>query len=325
MANAQPAPPSGLRPMRPIKRVPFVEEDLPLTGPALLDPNDQSAAAAPAPAAASSFVTSAAPMPSLTGGGARVPSFASTLASAAPNVAALVSSHSAASALGAVAPALGALAPALGGAASAVSEIAAEAPAAAAFLSAPSAATALGVVSPALNAVPNVAQYANPLLQTVADHDLNPPFGAMADRIAGIGQPHPGEVAETKGAVGEFLKDKVPEETVAEGVLKPLLTKLGIEKGVANIGLTGALEALGVGAAGLVGGVAAGVFMNSKPTNEGESEALRAMHEKDPAWQEMLQRQRENPYYSPLHDDPRNLPPHLLDPVIDDVPRDPVG
>ena len=185
MADAMPAPPPGLRPMRPIQRVPFVEEQLPLVGPPLTDPNDQH--------------------------------FTSTAAAAAPSSAA---------------------APAPSG----------------------------------------------PPLQPVADRYVDPTL-SNADRVAGIGQSHPAEDAEVRNFLGETAKDKIPEEAVAQGILEPGLKAAGIEQGAAKIGLGGALEALGVGAAGLVGGALAGVFMGSKPLNEGEDEALRKMHESDPAGQ----------------------------------------
>lgn len=286
------APPPNLRPIRPIKRVPFVEEVLPLLGPALADPNDQTHAAAPAasaaPAATPSFVTSPTSTPSLV----------SKVASAAPGVAAFASAPSAASALGAITPALGRVSPAL-------SKIASAAPTVEALIEKPSLATALGAAAPTLSsAAPNIAQYANPLLQTIASHDLNAPYGAMLDRNEGIGQPHPKEDAEVREFLKDTAKEKVPELAVSEGILKPLLERAGIEGAAARIGLGGALETLAVGAAGLVGGVVAGVFMNSKPLNVGEDEAVRQMHEKDPAWQEMLRRYKEDPTYSPFHDDP---------------------
>jgi hypothetical protein len=167
--------------MRPIQRVPFVEETLPLVGPPLPDPNDQASAA---PAAAS------------------------------PSAAA------------------------------------------------PPAASAAS---------------ASPLLQTVAYHD---PMLDIADRVAGIGQSHPAEDAQVREAVTDFVKEEAPKEAVVQGGLEPALKAAGIEQGAAKIGLGGTLEALGVGAAGLVGGVIAGVLW-PKPLNEGEDEALRRMHEHD--------------------------------------------
>jgi len=225
------APPPNLRPMRPIKRVPFVEEMMPLLGPALADPNDQARAAAPAasaaPAATPSFVTSPTAAPSLTSklasavsGAAALASAipgASAVAAAVPGVAAFAAAPSAASALGAITPALGRVSPAL-------SEIASAAPAVEALIEKPSLTTALGAAAPALSAAaPNVAQYANPLLQKVVYQD---PMLAIADRVAGIGQSHPAEDA----AGHEILKNLATN----------MLTKKGIEA-VINKVVTGAL------------------------------------------------------------------------------------
>ena len=224
MANAQPAPPPDLRPMRPIQRVPFVEEVLPLVGPALADPNDHplastppaaASAAASTPAAATpSFVTSAAPL--LTAPAGSVPSFASTLATAAPSAAALASLPSFATAVGVAAPALNAVAPALGAAGSVVSKIASEVPAAEALLASPSAATALGAAAPALSAIaPNVAQYANPLLQNVAYQD---PTLTNADRVAGIGQSHPTEDAQVSGMLQNMAVDTGLKQVLSRSI-----------------------------------------------------------------------------------------------------------
>lgn len=192
MANAQPAP--NLRPMRPIQRVPFVEENLPLVGPPLTDPNDKTFAATPAAAASAS---------------------------------------------------------------------------------------------------------ADPLVQTVASHDLNPPFGAMADRAAGIGQSHPAEEARIRGAVRDFAETAAEKAAAARLAVIPALKSLG----AAASELAG-LPALGAGAAKALGNGLAGVVIPSTPLNKGEDELVRQMHERDPAWQEMLRRQKEDPTYSPLHDDP---------------------
>lgn len=271
MANAQPAPPSNLRPMRPIQRVPFVEENLPLTGPPLTDPNDQaSAAASSARAAASPSVAAPSAMSALGAAapilGAVAPALGgvapvvSRIASAVPSVEALISSPSAAGVLNVVAPALGGAVPALSGIASAV-------PAGEAFLSAPSAATALGAAAPALSAVaPGAAQYANPLLQTIASHDLNPPFGDMADRAAGIGQSHPQEDA----AVRNFLNNNVPEQA-----LKLAMNTLVIRPALVAVGAAATV-------AGVAGGAIAGVFLPSTPLNVGESEQLRQLRESAP-------------------------------------------
>ena len=309
MANAQPSP--NLRPMRPIQRVPFVEEALPLVGPPLKDPNDQAfatASAGVAPSAATpSFVTTpSAATPSFVPSAASAPSLTSTLASAAPAAAALASAPSAAGALGAVAPILGSVAPALGGAAPIVSEVASVAPAAEALISSPSAATALGAAAPALGAVaPNIAQYANPLIQNIAYQD---PTLTNADRVAGIGQSHPAEDA----AVRDMLKNNLPAQALKMGLNRFIIRPALVAAGVA------------AGAASVTAGAIAGAFIPSTPLNKGEAEAVRRMHEQDPAWQEMLRRQKEDPTYSPLHDDPQNPPPRSLDPVTDGIPSDPV-
>lgn len=293
MPNAQPAPPPDLRPMRPIQRVPFVEETLPLVGPPLTDPNDQAFAAPAAPPAAAAATLPFAATPPFAASAASAPSVVSAITSAAPAAAALAAAPSVAGALGVIAPALNAVAPALGSAAPVVSEIASVAPAAESLISSPSAAAALGAASPVLSAVaPNAAQYANPLLQTVASHDLNPPFGAMADRAAGIGQSHPAEDAEGRKFLREEGSAKVIEEGVNHFVLEPALKAAGVAAGVAGLGA----------------GVLGGVFMGSKPLNEGEGEALRRMHEREAAGQEVMGPMRKPSESSPARDDPQTGP-----------------